>query len=133
MRCIIRSRRHSVDRLAPVYRSLWKLMVSQNFVTLASRLEQPRVLMSFAWTISFAMQCFIVLVWIRNCFLDRRNSGPKRHWHMDGININIRSNPSPSIMISCYQLHNCLFLGTHCLILPCLIFSPSRISCCQSW
>jgi hypothetical protein len=70
--------------------------VSQNFVTLASSLEQPRVLMSFAWTISFVMQCSIVLVWIRNCFLVRRNSGPKRHWHMDGRNIKIRSNPAPS-------------------------------------
>jgi hypothetical protein len=60
-----------------------KIQVSPKILVLASRLERPRVLMSCAWTILFVMLCFIFLVWIRNCFLDRNNSGPNRHWHMD--------------------------------------------------
>jgi hypothetical protein len=41
---------------------------------------------------------------------------------MDGRNINIRSLPTWTITISCYQLHTFLFLVIYCLILPCLIF-----------
>jgi hypothetical protein len=95
-----------------------KIQASPEVLVLASRLERPRVLMSCAWTILFVMPCFIFLVWIRNCFLDRNNSGPNRHWHMDGRNINIRSLPTCTITISCYQLHTCLFLVIHCLIVP---------------
>jgi hypothetical protein len=51
---------------------------------------------------------------------------------MDGRNIKIRSLPTWNIMISCYQLHTCLFSVIYCLILPCLIFSSSIISSCQS-
>jgi hypothetical protein len=100
MKCIIPLRRHSANRSAPMLQSYWKLEVLRKSVTLALRLrlslEQPRVLMSCAWTILFVMLCFIVLVWIRNCFLDRNNSGPKRLWHMVGRNIKI-DNYLPSI------------------------------------
>jgi hypothetical protein len=107
-----------------------KIQASTEVLVLASRLERPRVLMSCAWTIIFVMPCFIFLVWIRNCFLDRNNSCPNRHWHMDGRNINIRSLPNWTITISFYQFHTCLFLVIYCLILPCLILLSSRISSC---
>jgi hypothetical protein len=99
-----------------------KIQVSPEVLVLVSRLERPRVLMSCAWTILFVMPCFIFLVWIRNCFLDRNNSFPNRHWHMDGRNINIKSLPTWTITISCYQLHTCLFLVIYWLILPFLVF-----------
>jgi hypothetical protein len=109
-----------------------KIQARPEVLVLASRLERPRVLMSCAWKILFVMPCFIFWVWIRNCFLDRNNSGPNRHWHMDDRNINIKSFPTWTITISCYQLHTCIFLVIYCLILPCLIFLSSRISSCQS-
>jgi hypothetical protein len=56
-----------------------KIQASPGVLVLVSRLERPRVLMSCAWTILFVMPCSIFLVWIRNCFLDRNNSGPNRH------------------------------------------------------
>jgi hypothetical protein len=83
--------------------------------------------MSCAWTILFVMPCFIVLVWIRNCFLDRKNSGSKRHLHMDERNIKIRSLPTQHIIVFCYRLHTRLFPVISCLIVPCLIFSSSRV------
>jgi hypothetical protein len=43
---------------------------------------------------------FYVLVWIRNFFLDQKNSGLKQRWNMDGRNIKIRSFPTQYIMIS---------------------------------
>jgi hypothetical protein len=67
-----------------------KIQASPEVLVLASRLERPTVLMICSWNILCVMPCFILLVWIRNCFLDGNNSGPNRHCHMDGRNINIR-------------------------------------------
>jgi hypothetical protein len=45
--------------------------------------------------------CYFVLVWIRNFFLDRKNSGLDRILHMNGININILSWSTQYLVISC--------------------------------
>jgi hypothetical protein len=49
---------------------------------------------------------FIVSVWINNFFLDQKNSGIKRLWHMDGTNIQIRSLSTQYIVISCLLVHS---------------------------
>jgi hypothetical protein len=59
--------------------------------------------MSCAWTLLSVMLCFIVSVWISNCFSYPKSRGLKYLWHMAGRSIKIRSLPTPYIISSVYD------------------------------